>query len=112
MPSATNSSTASAARPTASATIVALVRLEPRQHVIREIAPGIAAPDADPQPCKLSVPSCSMIDLRPLCPPADPAARARSRPARDSLVHDDEQVGELDLVELQQPADRVRRSGS
>ena len=55
---------------------------EPRQHVIRQVAPGIASPDADPQPSRTPrVPSCPMIDFSPLCPPADPDGRARSRPS-------------------------------
>ena len=29
------------------------VRVEPRQHVIGQVAPLLAAPDADPQPRKL-----------------------------------------------------------
>ena len=30
-----------------------LLRVELREHVIREIAPGISAPDSHPQPCKV-----------------------------------------------------------
>ena len=49
-----------------------------------------------------------MIDFRPLCPPADPDGRARSRPSsRLHVVDDDEEVRQLDLVEPQQLADRV-----
>ena len=108
MPSAMNSSAASAARPIALGDIGSFLRLEPRQHVIREVAPRISAPDADPQPRKVIVPSDAMIDFRPLCPPADPAGRARNRPSSSCTSSTTtSRSGELDLVEPQQLADRL-----
>ena len=51
-----------------------------------------------------------MIDFSPLCPPADPRGRIRSRPVVElDLVDDDEQVLERDLVELQQRRPPPRR---
>ena len=49
-----------------------------------------------------------MIDFNPLCPPADPRARARNFAERQlHFVDDDEQIDRLDLEVAQQPADRL-----
>ena len=53
IPSVTNSSAASAERPDRGVDVGPLLRVELREHVIREIAPGISPPDADSQPRKL-----------------------------------------------------------
>ena len=79
--SATNISAASAARVISVSSIGLFAVLEPREHVIREIAPALAAPDAQPQPREIPSSQCAMTDFKPLCPPADPRARARSLPS-------------------------------
>ena len=52
IPSVTNSSAASADAGDRGDRLGSLLRVELRQHVIGEIAPGISAPDPDPQPCE------------------------------------------------------------
>ena len=54
-----------------------------------------------------------MIDFSPLCPPADPRARARSFAERQlHFVDDHQQVGRLDLEVPQQRRRPPRRSRS
>ena len=49
-----------------------------------------------------------MIDFRPLCPPAEPRGRARSRRQRQlHFVDHDQQVRRVDLEVARQPADRL-----
>ncbi len=108
IPSVTNSSAASAARPTASATARPFIRIESRQHVIGQIPPGVAAPDADPQPCKLFGPQLLDERLQTVVT-AGRAGSSCSQPSQLQLrlVDDDEEIRQVQLVVPQQLPDRV-----
>ena len=86
-----------------------LVRLEPGQHVVRQIAPRVAAADADPQPRELV--GAELLDdrLQPVVPARRSARpRARSRPSASCTSSTTtSRSGTLDLEEPQQLADRV-----
>src|SRR5262245_565506 len=83
------------------------ILVEPRQHVIREIAPGVAATHADSEPGKLVT---EMRDerLQPVVTASRPS-RPRSQLGERQLhfVDDDEQVVLIDLVIPKQRANRL-----
>src|SRR5688572_9660931 len=82
----------------------ALAGLECREHVIRQIPPWIAAPDAQPQPGKFRGPKPLDDRLEPVV-----AARGSTRPCAQPserqcyLVHHHDQVGSADIVIARQP---------
>jgi len=79
-----------------------LIRIELRQHVIREIA-GVSTPDPYPQPCKFFGPERADNRLQAV------VAASRSRRPRPQtpqlqirVVDHDEEIRQVDLVEPEQ----------
>src|SRR5688572_18772185 len=85
-----------------------LVRIERRQHVIREVPPGIAAPDTDPHPCEFPGPELRDERLETVVPSRRSGGAGPQPPQLQiHVVHDDQQIGEVDLEVAQQLADGV-----
>ena len=90
-----------------------LVASNAGQHVIGKVAPRITSSDADPQPRELLSEVRPTIDFSPLCPPADPRGRARSRASGSCTSSTiDQQIDGVDLEVPQQSADRLAAAHS
>ena len=87
------------------------VGLEPREHVIGQIPPRLPSALPRPTPTRSrgnSSPRCAMTDFKPLCPPADPRARARSLPSGSCTSSTTiSRSADVDLEVPRQLADRL-----